>query len=95
MYLIQIRYTRPLAEVEQQLEAHRAYLREAPEAAGILMTARHRDRSGGMVMMRADSLASVEAFVARDPYATAGVAAFEITACDVAQVAPGLEALKG
>lgn len=30
MYLIQIRYTRPLAEVEQQLEAHRAYLREAP-----------------------------------------------------------------
>lgn len=95
MYLIQIHYARPLAEVEQQLEAHRAYLREAPEAAGIVMTARRQDRTGGLVLMRADGLAAVEAFVARDPYATSGVATFEITAYDVAQVAPGLEGLKG
>ena len=37
MYLILLRYTRPLAEVEQVLPAHRDYLKNAPRRRG------HRD----------------------------------------------------
>jgi uncharacterized protein YciI len=95
MFLIQITYIRPLPEVEQQLEAHRAYLREAPEAAHIVLTGRRQDRQGGLVILRAPDLAAVEDFVHRDPYHTSGVARFDITGFDVAQVGAGLESLKG
>ncbi len=95
MYLILLTYIRPLPEVEAVLEAHRAYLREAPEAASIVLTGRKATRDGGLVMLRAPSRAAVDDFIARDPYATAGVAAFEVIEFDVAQVGAGLEALKG
>lgn len=95
MYLISITYTQPLAAVERVLEAHRQYLREAPLASRIVMTGRRRPATGGLVMLRADSLAEVEAFVRADPYHTENVAAFDIVEFDVAQVAEGLEALRG
>lgn len=95
MYLILLRYTRPLAEVEQVLPAHRDYLKYAPGAEGIVMTGRHSARDGGLVMMRAASREAVEAFAAQDPYCLQQVARYEILDFEVAQVAPGLEALKG
>ena len=95
MFLILIRYCRPLPEVEAQLEAHRTYLREAPESAGIVLTGRKTARDGGLVMLRAPNRGAVDAFIARDPYAVHRVAEFEVVEFDVAQVAPGLEALKG
>lgn len=94
MYLIAITYTQPLEAVERVLPAHRQYLRDAPLAARIVMTGRRSPPTGGLVMLRADSREEVDAFVRQDPYFTENVAAFEIVAFDVAQVAPGLETLK-
>jgi uncharacterized protein YciI len=94
MFLILITYTQPLAAVEQVLAAHRTYLREAPEAARIVLTGRKRPADGGLVMLRANSRAEVDAFIERDPYHTAQVARFEVIEFDVAQVAAGLDPLK-
>lgn len=93
MFLISITYTQPLPAVERVLEAHRRYLREAPLASRIVMTGRRRPPTGGLVMLRADSRAEVEAFVQADPYFTENVAAFDIVEFDVAQVAEGLTPL--
>lgn len=94
MYLVTITYTQPLEAVERVLDAHRQYLREAPLARRIVMTGRRRPATGGLVMLRADSRAEVEAFVQADPYCTEQVAAFEIIEFDVAQVAEGLASLR-
>jgi uncharacterized protein YciI len=93
MYLILLTYVKPLAEVEAVLEAHRAYLRDAPEASDIVLTGRKHSRDGGLVMLRAADRAAVDRFIAADPYALAGVAHFEVLGFDVAQVGPGLESL--
>lgn len=90
MFLILITYTQPLAAVQQVLEAHRAYLRDAPEAAQILMTGRKRPATGGVILLRAADRAAADAFVQRDPYFSAGVAAFEVIEFDVAQAVPEL-----
>jgi uncharacterized protein YciI len=95
MYLITITYTQPLEAVERVLEAHRQYLRDAPLASRIVMTGRRRPATGGLVVLRADRLEDVEAFVQADPYFIENVAAFDIVEFDVAQVASGLELLRG
>lgn len=94
MYLILLTYVKPLAEVEAVLEAHRAYLRDAPEASDIVLTGRKHSRDGGLVMLHATDRAAVDRFIAADPYALAGVASFEVLGFDVAQVCAGLESLK-
>jgi uncharacterized protein YciI len=94
MFLILITYTQPLAAVERVLEAHRAYLREAPLAQDIVMTGRKTPATGGLVMLRASSREAVDDFVRLDPYFTAQVASFEVIEFAVAQTAAGLELLK-
>ena len=95
MYLILLRYIRPLAEVEQVLPAHREYLRHAPGSEGIVMTGRHTARDGGLVMLRAASREAAEDFARQDPYCLQQVARYEILAFEVAQTAPGLGSLEG
>lgn len=95
MFLLLITYTQPLPAVERVLEAHRQYLREAPLAREIVMTGRRRPATGGLVLLRTDDRAAVDAFVQQDPYSLEKVARFEVIEFDVAQVAAGLEALRG
>lgn len=78
LYLVVITYLRPLAEVDAELEAHRAYLAEHYRAGHFLLSGPQEPRRGGVILARAESRAEVEAWVAQDPFHRAGVASYEI-----------------
>jgi uncharacterized protein YciI len=83
MYALAIvRYRRPLDEVLEHLEEHRAYLRGLKER-GILIASGPLDpRAGGALLLRVadgDGVpAALDAVRDQDPFVRAGVAQYEI-----------------
>lgn len=92
MFIVSLSYIKPLAEVEQHLEAHRAWLDKQYAAGSLLMSGRKQPRTGGVILMRAESRADAERLLAEDPFHQAGVADYQLTEFQVSKVAPGLEA---
>ncbi len=78
LYLVVLTYLRPLAEVDAQLAAHRAYLTEHYRAGHFLLSGPQDPRRGGVILARAESREIVETWVAQDPFHRAGVASYEI-----------------
>lgn len=74
LFLIVLRYVRPLAEVDAHLDAHRAFLARHYARGEFLLSGRQAPRSGGAILARFDSRSEAEACVADDPFARAGVA---------------------
>lgn len=78
MYAIILRYTRPLADVETLLEAHRAWLRDNYAAGRFLLAGPQRPRTGGFILAAAMERDELDALLGRDPFHQAGVAAYEV-----------------
>ena len=59
------------------LDAHRVWLKQAL-ADGVIISAGRRDPAiGGLILLRADSLAAAEAILAADPFSREGVAEYQ------------------
>ncbi|MFD2233818.1 YciI family protein [Phaeospirillum tilakii] len=80
LYLIQVTYLRPLAEIDAQLDAHRAFLAEHFAAGRFLLAGPQEPRVGGVILARGESRAEIEAIVHQDPFLLTGVASAQITA---------------
>lgn len=78
LFLIVLRYIRPLAEVEEQLSAHRAYLQRHYASGHFLLSGRQEPRIGGVILLRAADRASAERIVVADPFIGSGVAEAEL-----------------
>ena len=78
MFIISITYTKPMAEIDALLSAHRRYLNEQYANGLFLMSGRKVPRSGGVIIADAPNRADVEAVVQLDPFYAAGVAAYDI-----------------
>ena len=93
MYLLLARYTRPIEEVDQMLDAHRAWITEHSDAGRILMTAREVPLIGGMILARADSDEEIWQMIREDPFYESGAAEYEVRQFTPVRAAPGLEGL--
>lgn len=79
MYIVSLHYDqRPLAEVDAQLEAHRAWLDRHYAAGEFLASGPKVPRTGGVILVRAMPRARLDALLADDPFARAGVARHEV-----------------
>ena len=82
MYAIAIiRYRRPLEEVMQFVDAHRAYLRELKQQGTLLASGPFDPRSGGALLLRVagtDVNAALDCVRDNDPFYKAGVAQYEL-----------------
>jgi hypothetical protein len=92
MFIISLEYIKPLADIEAALPEHIAYLERYYRAGTFLMSGRKQPRTGGVILMRAESRADAERILAEDPFHQAGVADYQLTEFQVSKVAPGLEA---
>lgn len=73
VYLVVLEYVADLAEIDEALEAHVAWL-DAHYSSGLfLASGRLEPRTGGIILAGGDR-ADVEAAVAADPFATFGLA---------------------
>ncbi len=94
MFIVSLRYTRPLEEVDALLAQHVEWLRAGHAAGHFLAWGRKVPRDGGMLFMRADSRADAEALAFEDPFVKGGVAEVEVIEFAAGFAGPGLEALQ-
>ncbi|MFE2283125.1 YciI family protein [Streptomyces sp. NPDC059443] len=79
MFVMELTYTAPIEAVEEEMDAHIAWL-DGYYAAGIfLASGRKVPRDGGMILAGGVSRAEIEKIAAQDPFTVAGVCAYRIT----------------
>jgi len=79
MFIVSLNYIKPLSEIEAYLPAHIDYLDRHYAAGTFLLSGRKEPRTGGVIIMRADSRAQAEAVIAEDPFYRAKLAEYQIT----------------
>ncbi|THA84504.1 YciI family protein [Streptomyces sp. A0592] len=79
MFVMELSYTAPLEAVEDEMDAHIAWL-DGYYAAGVfLASGRKVPRDGGVVLAGGVSRAEIEKIAAEDPFVVAGVCVYRIT----------------
>ncbi|MFE0582843.1 YciI family protein [Streptomyces sp. NPDC058874] len=79
MFVMELTYTAPVETVEEQMDAHIAWL-DGYYAAGVfLASGRKVPRDGGVILAAGVSRAEIEKIAAGDPFAVAGVCSYRIT----------------
>lgn len=73
-YVIELTYRVPLERLDQSTPAHRSHIQTGVDQGLILCSGPRVPREGGIIIGRADSQASLEAFFALDPYLREGLA---------------------
>lgn len=79
MYLVDITYIKPLAEVDSLITAHVDYLNKYYDAGVFLLSGRKEPRTGGLIWVEADSRSRVDSIVAEDPFFIHKIAQYSIT----------------
>ena len=93
MFIVLLTYKADIAELDQHLEAHRAWLREGVAAGRLMVAGRLVPRTGGALFVRAADKAEAAAWLATDPFAVADLADYQLLEFDPTVIAPGLEAI--
>lgn len=92
MFIIELIYKAPFAEIDAQMKAHMAYLRRGYADGTFLVSGRKIPRDGGIILASADSRATVEALVQQDPFVAEGLADVRITEFRASQRADDVQA---
>ena len=93
MFAIILSYLRPLEEVNQSLEDHRAFLAGFYERGFGIASGRQVGTPGGVIIAEAPSRAALEAELAKDPYQLRGLARFDIYEFEARTVHPALKGI--
>jgi uncharacterized protein YciI len=93
LFLILLKYKKPLGEVDRLLGEHNTYLDRQYARGRFLVSGRREPRHGGVIVARAPSLSDIEATVAEDPFVREGIATYELIQFVPSRSAPDLETL--
>ena len=93
MFVLLLRYTKPLEEVDALMRAHVAWLSRHYAAGRFVVSGRQIPRTGGVIVARGDDREEIEAVAATDPFVTGGVATVEVVQFRASQTADGFDAL--
>ncbi len=79
MFVMELTYTAPIEAVEDEMDAHIAWL-DGYYASGVfLASGRKVPRDGGVILAGGVSRAEIEKIAAEDPFSVAGVCSYRIT----------------
>jgi uncharacterized protein YciI len=78
MFVIELTYTAPLADIDARMRAHVAFLRKYYAAGNFLVSGRQVPRTGGIIIALADSREQIESIMAEDPFCKHGLAEVRI-----------------
>ena len=78
MFIAILTYRKPLEEVDRFLQAHRDYLAEHYAAGDFIASGPQHPRIGGVIMIKADNRADVDAIISQDPFNLNGIADYQI-----------------
>jgi uncharacterized protein YciI len=78
MFVIELVYKVPLAEIDAHMSAHVRFLKKYYASGHFLISGRKIPRDGGIILAVADSRRQIEAIVAEDPFHLHRLADFRI-----------------
>lgn len=78
MFVIELTYKAPLAEIDASMAAHVRFLKKHYAAGHFLISGRKIPRDGGIILAMAPSPEAVDAIIREDPFYTRGLADFRI-----------------
>lgn len=78
MFIAILTYRKPLEEVDRFLQAHREYLAGHYAAGDFIASGPQNLRVGGVILMKAEDRAAVDAIIAQDPFNIHGIADYQI-----------------
>ncbi len=94
MFIVRLTYTAPLEEIDREVEAHRAWV-EAGLAEGVFVAAGPLvPRTGGVILAHGVTREALDARLAEDPFARAGLVQVEVVDYAIRVADPRLAFLK-
>jgi uncharacterized protein YciI len=82
-------YLKPIEEVDQYLEAHRAFLKTLYDQGITICSGPQIPRTGGFILLNAASRAEALEIMKNDPYSIHGVAEYSVIEFEVKSFAEG------
>jgi uncharacterized protein YciI len=78
MFVVSLNYIKSINEVEHFLEEHCAYLKKYYASGNFLMSGRKEPRTGGVILVAAQSRDEVEQIIREDPFHREQLASFDV-----------------
>jgi uncharacterized protein YciI len=78
MFVIELLYKAPLAEIDAAMAAHVAFLNKYYAAGTFVVSGRKIPRDGGIIIAVGSTRAAIEAIVREDPFVKRGLAEFRV-----------------
>ena len=91
MFVIELIYKSPLAEIDANMAAHMVFLKKYYAAGNFLVSGRKIPRDGGIIIAVGTSVRQIEAIVREDPFVQRGLADFRIIQFRVSQKADDIQ----
>ncbi len=82
MFVVILKYTKPIAEIDKILTEHRAFLDTYYKTGHLICSGPQNPRVGGVILAKAASKNELEKILAEDPFAKNKLAEFEILEFD-------------
>jgi uncharacterized protein YciI len=93
MFIISLKYTKPLAEVDTHLPAHIEYLKSQYAAGSFLLSGRMNPRTGGVILSNVKSNGALKAIIEQDPFYRHQLADYDVVEFTPTMAGAGLEFL--
>ncbi|MDE6048768.1 MAG: YciI family protein [Paramuribaculum sp.] len=78
MFIAVLKYKKTLADVDSFLQAHREYLAEHYASGDFIASGPQNPRIGGVILIKADNRAGVDAIISQDPFKINDIAEYHI-----------------
>ena len=90
MYVIHLRYTGALAEIDDALDAHRLYLERQFDAGAFIVAGPKVPRDGGIILAASMERDRLDAIIAEDPFSQQRLAYYDVIEFKATRLAPDL-----
>jgi len=92
MFVIELTYKVPLAEIDAAMKPHMAFLRKHYKSGAFLVSGRKIPRDGGIILAVGESREQIEAIMRDDPFCARGLADVRVIEFRVSQRAADIQA---
>jgi uncharacterized protein YciI len=91
MFIIELVYKAPLAEIDAKMAAHVRFLKKYYESGHFLVSGRKVPREGGIILAVGNSRDEIEAIAREDPFCSRGLADFRVIEFRASQQADDIQ----
>jgi uncharacterized protein YciI len=93
MYVVLLKYVKPIEDVDRVVAPHRAYLDTLIESGVLLASGPQIPRTGGVFLVKGIDRTELSDILAKDPFAREGIAEYSVVEFDPIKRNPALSGI--